>query len=112
MKSSKLANLFAPALVFNLVTILFAPVGFAASVTNLQFFNGTVLLRTFAGAGPYTFTATAIAGSFALGTNTLTAVATDNLGATATSAPVHLIIARYLPPLTNGDIAILLQPIA
>src|ERR1041384_287970 len=81
------------------------------TVTNVQIFNGTVLLRSFA-AAPYTLSGTAIAGSFALGTNTLTAVATDNLGATATSAPVHVIIARYLPPLTNGDIAILLQPVA
>src|SRR5204862_6060351 len=30
----------------------------------------------------------------------------------ATPAPVHVIITRYLPPLTKGDIAILLQPIA
>ena len=47
-----------------------------------------------------------------LGTNTLTAVATDNLGATTTSAPVHVIIARYLPPITNGTVHILLQPVA
>jgi glucose/arabinose dehydrogenase len=81
------------------------------SVTNVQLFNGTVLLRSFANA-PYTFNATGIAGNLALGTNTLTAVATDNLGATATSAPVHVVIARYLPPITNGTIAILLQPVA
>ena len=81
------------------------------SVTNVQLFNGAVLLRSFS-AGPYSFTGTAIAGSFALGTNTLTAVATDNLGATATSAPVRVIIARYLPPITNGNIHILLQPVA
>ena len=36
-----------------------------------------MLLRNFTGAGPYTFLATAIAGNLALGTNTLTAVATD-----------------------------------
>jgi len=81
------------------------------SVTNVQLFNGAVLLRSFT-AGPYNFSGTAIAGSFALGTNTLTAVARDNLGATTTSAPVHVIIARYLPPITNGTINILLQPIA
>jgi len=81
------------------------------TVTNVQLFNGAVLLRSFA-TGPYNFSGTAIAGSFALGTNTLIAVATDNLGAMATSAPVHVIIARYLPPITNGTIHILLQPIA
>jgi hypothetical protein len=81
------------------------------SVTNVQLFNGAVLLRSFS-AAPYTFSGTSIAGNFALGTNTLTAVAADNLGARATSAPVHVIIARYLPPITNGTIAILLQPIA
>ena len=83
----------------------------SGTVTNVQLFNGAVLLRTFA-TGPYSFSGTSIAGSFALGTNTLTAVATDNLGAMATSAPVHVIIARYLPPITNGTIHILLQPIA
>lgn len=92
------------------------PIGASASdsdgsVTNVQFFNGAVLLRSFA-TGPYTFTATGIAGNLALGTNTLTAVATDNLGARATSAPIHVIIARYLPPITNGTIAILLQLVA
>jgi glucose/arabinose dehydrogenase len=81
------------------------------SVTNVQLFNGAVLLHSFS-AGPYNFSGTAIAGSFALGTNTLTAVATDNLGATTTSAPVHIIIARYLPPITNGTINILLQLVA
>lgn len=81
------------------------------TVTNVQLFNGAVLLRNFS-TGPYNFSGTAISGNFALGTNTLTAVATDNLGATATSAPVHVIIARYLPPITNGNIRILLQPVA
>src|SRR5579872_1356444 len=81
------------------------------SVTNVQLFDGTVLLRSFS-TGPYNFLGSAISGSFALGTNTLTAVATDNLGASATSAPVHVIIARYLPPITNGTIHILVQPVA
>ncbi len=81
------------------------------SVTNVQLFNGAVLLRSFS-AGPFNFSGTALAGSFALGTNTLTAVARDNLGATATSAPIHVIIARYLPAITNGNIIVLLQPIA
>jgi glucose/arabinose dehydrogenase len=82
------------------------------SVTNVQLFNGNVLLRSFSGSGPYNFNATGISGSLALGTNTLTAVATDNLGAATTSAPVHAIIARYLPPITNGTVHILLQPVA
>jgi glucose/arabinose dehydrogenase len=81
------------------------------SVTNVQLFNGAVLLRNFA-TGPFNFSGTAIAGNFALGTNTLTAVATDNLGARATSGPVHVVIARYLPPITNGNIAIFLQLVA
>jgi glucose/arabinose dehydrogenase/plastocyanin len=81
------------------------------SVTNLQLFNGAVLLRSFS-TGPYSFSGTAITGSFALGTNTLTAVATDNLGVATTSAPVHVILARYLPPISNGTIHILLQPVA
>ena len=81
------------------------------SVTNVQVFNGAVLLRSFS-TGPYNFSATSISGNFALGTNTLTAVATDNLGTATTSAPVRVIIARYLPEITNGDIAILLQPVA
>ena len=71
-----------------------------------------MLLAAVFASAPYNFSGTAIAGSFALGTNTLTAVATDNLGATTTSAPVHVIIARYLPPITNGTINILLQPVA
>lgn len=81
------------------------------TVTNVQFFNGTNLLRTFS-AAPYSFSATAISGSFALGTNILTAVATDNLGLKTTSAPASVIIAHYLPAITNGDIAILLKPVA
>ena len=81
------------------------------TVTNVQLFNGAVLLRNFSN-GPYSFSGTAIAGSFTLGTNTLIGVATDNLGNMATSAPVHVIIARYLPPITNGTINILLQPVA
>lgn len=81
------------------------------SVTNVQLFNGTVLLRSFS-TGPYSFSGKSISGNFTLGTNTLTAVAMDNLGASTTSAPVHLIIARYLPAITNGTINILLQPVA
>ena len=83
------------------------------SVTNVRIFNGTQLLQNFSSpSGPYTFAGKAISGNFALGTNTLTAIATDNLGAATTSAPVHVIIARYLPPITNGTINILLQLVA
>ena len=81
------------------------------SVTNVQIFNGNVLLRTLT-TPPFNFNGTAIAGSFALGTNTLVAVATDNLGSTATSAPVHVVISRYLPPIPIGSIAITLLPVA
>lgn len=79
------------------------------SVTNVQFFDGAVLLRSIP-TSPYSFSTAPF--TFALGSHTLTAVASDNLGATATSAPVHLTVARYLPPITNGNIAIFLQPIA
>jgi glucose/arabinose dehydrogenase/plastocyanin len=81
------------------------------SITNVQLFNGATLLRNFTNA-PYNFSGTALAGSFSLGTNTLTAVARDNLGAATTSAPVHVVIARYLPAITNGNVAILLQLVA
>ena len=81
------------------------------SVTNVRIFNGTVLLQSFS-ASPYSFSGKSISGSFALGTNTLTAIATDNLGASTTSAPVHVVISRYLPPITNGTINIFLQPVA
>ena len=81
------------------------------TVTNVLLFNGTNLLRSFT-AGPYNFSGTALAGNLALGTNTLVAIAADNLGARSTSAPVHVIIARYLPALTNGPSNILLQPVA
>jgi len=80
------------------------------SVTNVQLFNGAVLLRNFT-AAPFNFSGTALSGSFALGTNTLTAVAKDNLGATTVSAPVRVIIARYIPAVTNGNIAIMLQAV-
>jgi glucose/arabinose dehydrogenase len=81
----------------------------AGSVTNVQFFDGLVLLRSIS-TSPYSFSTAAF--TFALGLHTLTAVASDNVGLTATSAPVHFTVARYLPAITNGNIAILLQPIA
>ncbi len=79
------------------------------SVTNVQFFDGAVLLRSIS-ASPYSFSTAPF--TFALGLHTLTAVASDNLGATATSAPVHLTIARYLPAITNGNISLFLIPVA
>jgi glucose/arabinose dehydrogenase len=76
------------------------------SVTNVQFFDGAVSLGNDA-TSPY-----AVATRLTLGSHTLTAVASDNRGATTTSAAVNVTMARYLPPITNGEIAILLQPIA
>ena len=76
------------------------------SVTNVQFFDGTNLLGNKA-TGPYTLSV-----RLSLAAHTLTAVAFDNLGATGTSAPVHISVARYLPQLTNGSVNILLVPIA
>lgn len=81
------------------------------SITNVLLFNGGTLLRSFT-SGPFNFTGTAISGAFVLGTNTLIAVATDNLGLATTSSPVHVVIARYLPAITNGEIALYLQPVA
>ncbi|HWX22884.1 MAG TPA: PQQ-dependent sugar dehydrogenase [Candidatus Binatia bacterium] len=79
------------------------------TVTNVQYFDGTVSLgnRT---TSPYTVTTGPF--TFALGLHTLTAIATDNLGATGTSAPIHLTIARYTPAITNGNISLLLLPVA
>jgi len=75
-------------------------------VTNVQFFDGFTLLGNDT-TSPYTVSKT-----LAIGAHTLTAVAYDNLGVTATSAPVNVTMARYLPPITNGDIAIFLIPVA
>src|SRR5581483_9326593 len=74
------------------------------SVTNVQFFDGTNSL------GKRSSSPFSVSTSFPLGLHTLTAVASDNLGASTTSAPVHVLVARYLPALTNGDIALLLLP--
>ncbi len=76
------------------------------TVTNVQFLDGNVSLGNDA-SSPYSLTV-----SLALGLHALTAVASDNLGAKATSAPVHITMARYLPAITNGNIYILLQPVA
>jgi glucose/arabinose dehydrogenase len=79
------------------------------SVTNVQFFDGAVLLRSFS-APPYSFSTAPF--TFALGLHTLTAVAADTLGATATSAPVRLTVARYTPEVTNGAFSLFLLPVA
>jgi glucose/arabinose dehydrogenase len=79
------------------------------TVTNVQFFDGLTSLgnRT---TSPYSVS---IAGfAFALGTHTVTAVASDNLGATTTSAPVHVIVARYTPEVTNGAFSLFLVTVA
>jgi glucose/arabinose dehydrogenase len=76
------------------------------SLTNVAFFDGGTFLGE-TNDMPYAFTT-----SLALGSHALTAVAADNLGARSTSAPVHVTLARYLPAIRNGDIAILLQPVA
>lgn len=76
------------------------------SVTNVKFFDGTVSVGNDV-TSPYSVTT-----SLALGLHTLTAVVSDNLGLTTTSAPIHVTIARYLPAITNGNINLLLQPVA
>jgi glucose/arabinose dehydrogenase/plastocyanin len=76
------------------------------TVTNVQFFDGAALLGNDA-TSPYSLSVRP-----PLGPHTLTAVAYDNLGATGTSAPVNVTIARYLPAITNGEIGLFLQAIA
>jgi glucose/arabinose dehydrogenase len=79
------------------------------AVTNVSFFDGAVLLRSMS-VSPYRFSTAPF--TFALGLHTLTAVASDNIGVTATSAPVHMMVARYTPEVTNGAISIFLVPVA
>jgi glucose/arabinose dehydrogenase len=93
------------------VAVRTSPIDSDGTVTNVQVFNGTNLIRNF-NAAPFNFNATGIGGTLALGTNTLFAVATDDAGAHATSAPVHVIIARYLPAITNGGTSVFLVPVA
>ena len=59
------------------------------SITRVEFFNGTTLLNSDASA-PYTFTWTNVAA----GSYTITARATDNTGAVATSNPVTLTVSN------------------
>jgi glucose/arabinose dehydrogenase/plastocyanin len=81
----------------------------SGTVTNVKFFNGTTLLRSVT-AAPFNFNAGAF--TFPLGTNPVTAVALDNAGLSATSAVVHIIIARYTAEVTNGPISLFLIPVA
>ncbi|MEJ0090232.1 MAG: Ig-like domain-containing protein [Limisphaerales bacterium] len=88
------------------VTIRASATDADGSVTNVQFFDGALSLGNDP-TSPFSITAT-----LAIGSHSLTAVASDNLGATTTSAIVQVTMARYLPAITNGNIVILLQPIA
>jgi len=75
-----------------------------ASVTNVQFLDGATSLGNVV-AAPYT-----LSPSLAIGSHTLTAVASDNLGATATSAPVAIrVVARQIiqePALTSSNLTL------
>jgi glucose/arabinose dehydrogenase/plastocyanin len=77
-----------------------------ATVTNVQFFDGNLLLGSDP-SNPYSISAT-----LTVGAHLLTAVAYDNTGLSITSAPVSIATARYLPALTNGEIALMLQTVA
>src|ERR1044071_1779198 len=86
-----------------------ADVGGGGVVTNVSFFDGMALLRSVS-SSPFRFTAGPF--TFALGPHTLSAVASADTGAAATSAPVHLTIARYTPEVTNGNFSVFLVPVA
>jgi glucose/arabinose dehydrogenase len=62
------------------------------TVTNVQFFDGASSLGNVA-ASPYLISA-----SLAIGSHTLVAVATDNLGATNISTPVTVTVLAFPPP--------------
>jgi glucose/arabinose dehydrogenase len=82
-------------------------------VTGVQFFDGATLLGSATGPNPYSLVANLSPGSHAL-----SAVATDNLGATGTSAVVNVTVVTV--PIDNpiaeripkGDITVELRPIA
>lgn len=76
------------------------------TITNVQFFAGELSLGQDATA-PFSISA-----RLELGMHILSAVATDNLGSAATSAPVHVTFVRYLPEITNGPISLFLSPVA
>jgi hypothetical protein len=74
------------------------------SVTNVQFLDGASSLGNVV-ASPYT-----VSPSLAIGSHTLTAVASDNLGATTTSAPVTIrVVPQQVlqkPALTNSNLTL------
>lgn len=90
----------------SLVTLRASAEDSDGSVTNVQFFDSETLLGSDATA-PYS-----LAARVSLGMHMFTAVAMDDLGAMSTSAPVHVVLERYLPEITNGPIALFLEPIA
>lgn len=80
------AAMFAPPATINLAATASDPNG---SVAKVEFFAGTTLIGTDT-TSPYTATWTGVP----LGSYTLTARATDNLGATTTSVPVNVTVSN------------------
>ncbi len=76
------------------------------TLTNVQFFDGSTSL------GNDTNSPYSVSVRLAIGLHNLTAVAADNLGVTTTSAVISVISSNYLPAITTGNIAVLLQPVA
>jgi hypothetical protein len=74
------------------VTIQAAVSDAGNNVTNVEFFDGATSLGSVA-AGPYT-----ISVGLAVGSHTLTAVASDDLGTMTTSTPVTVSVANDVPP--------------
>ena len=74
------------------VTIQAAVTDAGNNVTNVEFFDGATSLGSVA-AAPYT-----ISVGLAVGSHTLTAVASDDLGTMATSTPVTVSVANDVPP--------------
>lgn len=74
------------------ITINASAIDTDGTVSNVKFYNGTTLLATDVSA-PYSFTWTAVAE----GAYTITAVATDNSGATATSQFVTVLVGPAPP---------------
>jgi glucose/arabinose dehydrogenase len=81
----------------------------SGTVTNIKVFNGSTFLRS---NNTATLSFTFGAFTFPLGTNVVTAVAMDNAGLVATSAPVRIIIAPYTAEVTNGPISLFLITVA
>jgi glucose/arabinose dehydrogenase len=91
------------------ITIAADVSGGQGPVTNVSFFDGPVLLRSVA-ASPYRISTAPF--TFTLGQHTFTAVVRDSEGGSATSTPVHVTIARYIPEVTNGMFSVFLVPVA